>query len=101
MARKSSVVKQQRRERMVASRYTQRQELKKIISDPQRSFEEKQQAMITLNKLPRDSSPVRLRNRCQLTGRCRGYLRKFGLSRLCFRELAHLGYIPGIFKASW
>jgi small subunit ribosomal protein S14 len=101
MARKAMRVKQQRRQAMVARGLERRKELKKIVSDPARSYEEKQEAMIALNKLPRDTSPVRLRNRCQLTGRSRGYLRKFGLSRLCFRELAAIGYIPGVFKASW
>jgi len=101
MARKAMVVKQQRRQGIVARHYERRQELKKVIADPNRSYDEKQDAVATLNKLPRDSCPVRLRNRCQLTGRSRGYLRKFGLSRLCFREMALQGLIPGIFKASW
>lgn len=54
-----------------------------------------------LNRLPKDSSPVRLRNRCAVTGRPRGYMRKFGMSRIAFRELAHKGQIPGVRKASW
>ncbi|QHJ70035.1 30S ribosomal protein S14 [Planococcus halotolerans] len=54
-----------------------------------------------LNKLPKDSSPVRLKNRCMVTGRPRGYMRKFGMSRIAFRELAHKGQIPGVKKASW
>lgn len=66
-----------------------------------KSEEERQDAKIALNKMPRNSSPVRLRNRCQLTGRARGFLRKFKLSRLCFREMASNGMIPGITKASW
>ena len=66
-----------------------------------KSEEERQDAKIALNKMPRNSSPVRLRNRCQLTGRARGFLRKFKLSRLCFREMANSGMIPGITKASW
>jgi small subunit ribosomal protein S14 len=101
MARRAMRVKQQRRSEMAARSKDKRLALKKIISDPERSFEEKQDAMIALNKMPRDTSAVRLRNRCQLTGRCRGYLRKFGLSRLCFREMARMGLIPGVFKASW
>lgn len=66
-----------------------------------KSEEERQDAKIALNKMPRNSSPVRLRNRCQLTGRARGFLRKFKLSRLCFREMASNGMIPGVTKSSW
>jgi small subunit ribosomal protein S14 len=101
MARKAMIVKQQRRQQMAARAVEKRAAFKKIISDPNRSFEEKQEAMIALNKMSPNTSAVRLRNRCQLTGRSRGYLRKFGLSRLCFREMARMGLIPGIFKASW
>jgi len=63
--------------------------------------EEKMNAVRKLNSMPKNSSPVRLRNRCTMTGRARGYLRKFKLSRLCFREHASSGVIPGIVKASW
>lgn len=101
MARLSSIAKQKRRERLVQLKWNKRQELKKIIRDLSKSDEERQAAQDTLNKMPRNSSSVRLRNRCQLTGRCRGYLRKFKLSRLCFREMANDGAIPGVYKASW
>jgi small subunit ribosomal protein S14 len=101
MAKKSSVEKQKRRERMVKLKWNKRQELKKKGSDMSLSEEERQEARIALNKMPRDSSPIRLRNRCQLTGRARGFLRKFKLSRLSFRELASMGAIPGVTKASW
>jgi small subunit ribosomal protein S14 len=101
MATKSSIAKQKRRERSVNLRWEKRQRLKKIILDMNKSEEERQDAKIALNKMPRNSSPVRLRNRCQLTGRARGFLRKFKLSRLCFREMASNGMIPGITKASW
>jgi len=101
MARKSSVEKQKKKERLVASKQARRSELKKIIVDMTKSDEERMNAVYTLNRLPKNSSKVRLRNRCKRTGRCRGYLRKFKLSRLCFRELASSGMIPGIFKASW
>jgi small subunit ribosomal protein S14 len=73
----------------------------KIILDMNVSDEERNAAKVSLNKLPRNSSPVRLCSRCQLTGRSRGVLKKFKLSRLCFRELANSGMIPGIVKASW
>jgi small subunit ribosomal protein S14 len=101
MAKKSSVEKQKRRERMVNLKWTKRQELKKVILDLSKSEEDRYLAVKKLNALPRNSSPVRLRNRCQLTGRARGYLRKFKLSRLCFREMSNAGQIPGIVKASW
>jgi small subunit ribosomal protein S14 len=101
MAKKSSVEKQKRRERLVKLKWEKRQELKKKIYDMNLPDEEREQARIALNKMPRDSSPIRLRNRCQLTGRPRGYLRKFKLSRLTFREMASIGLIPGVTKASW
>lgn len=101
MAKKSSIAKQHRRERLVSNKWDKRQKLKAVVSSPSSSFDEKMEAQKALNKLPRNSSPVRLRNRCEMTGRCRGYLRKFKLSRLCFRELANTGMIPGIVKASW
>lgn len=101
MAKKSSVEKQKRRERLVSLKWEKRQELKKKIYDMNLSEEEREAARVTLNKMPRDSSPIRLRNRCQLTGRPRGFLRKFRLSRLTFREMASAGLIPGVTKASW
>ena len=78
-----------------------RAELKKIINNPASSPEEVDAAMIKLQKLPRDASPVRVRNRCSQTGRPRGYLRKFGVSRVSMRELALEGQIPGVVKSSW
>jgi small subunit ribosomal protein S14 len=101
MATKSQIAKQKRRQKLVNLKWEKRQRLKKIILDMNKSDEERQDAKIALNKLPRNSSPVRLRNRCQLTGRARGFLRKFKLSRLCFREMASNGMIPGITKSSW
>ena len=101
MAKKSSVEKQQRRERMVKAARTKRDGLKETIRSPKSSDEERQNAIVALNKMKRDTSPIRLRNRCALTGRARGYLRRFKLSRLCFREMASNGMIPGVVKASW
>lgn len=101
MAKKSSIAKQKRREKKVASRWEQRQSLKKIIKNINTPDEERFAAIDKLNSLPRDSSPTRLRNRCSFTGRPRGFLRKFGLSRHCFREMASFGMIPGVTKASW
>lgn len=101
MAKKSSIAKQKHREKKVARYWNKRQELKKIIKDMTKSDEERANAVIALNKLPKNSSPIRLRNRCQFTGRSRGFLKKFKLSRICFREMASNGEVPGIFKASW
>ncbi|MEK4065162.1 30S ribosomal protein S14 [Peribacillus sp. FSL R5-0717] len=89
MAKKSKVVKEQKRQEMVMKYAAIRAELKE-----KGDFE-------ALRKLPRDSSPTRLKNRCEVTGRPRGYLRKFKMSRIAFREYAHKGQIPGMKKASW
>jgi small subunit ribosomal protein S14 len=101
MARKSLIARQEKREKMVGLKWEKRQQLKKIILDLSKSEEDRLAAVVALNKLPKNSSPVRLRNRCQITGRGRGCLRKFKLSRLCFREMANSGLIPGVVKASW
>ncbi len=101
MAKKSSIAKQKKRERMVKQKWEKRQALKEIVLDMNKNIEERLAAVDALNKLPKNSSPTRLRNRCQFTGRSRGFLRKFKLSRLCFREMALQGLIPGIVKASW
>ena len=101
MAKKSAEARQRHREAKVKRHFEKRADLRKKIKDPNVSEEEKEQLRITLNKMPRDTSYIRLRNRCQLTGRPRGYLRKFGLSRICFREMASFGLIPGVVKASW
>ena len=101
MAKKSLIVRQKKREVLVKKRWTQRQALKKIVFDLNVGDEEKRAAQIALNKLPKNSSPVRLRSRCQFTGRPRAFLRKFKASRLCFREMANKGLIPGVVKASW
>ncbi|AOK92560.1 30S ribosomal protein S14 [Paenibacillus sp. S33] len=89
MAKKSKVVKEKKRQEIVAKYADLRRELK-----AKGDYE-------ALQKLPRDSSPTRMKSRCELTGRPRGYLRKFKLSRIAFRELAHKGQIPGITKSSW
>ena len=86
---------------MVQLMWDKRQKLKSQARDLNATEEERHAARVSLNKMPRNSCPIRLRNRCKLTGRARGYLRLFGLSRLCFREMASNGLIPGITKASW
>lgn len=101
MAKKSSIAKQKKRERLVQLKWEKRDALKKAASNLNSTEEERFEARLALDKMSPNSSPVRLRNRCQLTGRCRGYLRKFKVSRLCFRELASMGMIPGLTKASW
>ncbi len=86
---------------MVAQYSTRRLELKKIINNPNAAVEEVDAAVMKLQKLPRDASPIRVRNRCSQTGRSLGTLRKFGLSRNAFRQLALEGQIPGVIKSSW
>ena len=89
MARKSIIAREKKREKLVARYAAKRKELKEAGD------------WVGLDKLPRNSSKVRLHNRCKLTGRPRGYMRKFGISRVTFREMASDGKIPGITKASW
>jgi len=101
MSKKSSVEKQKKRERLVAKYWDKRQMLKKIILDMSQPDEDRMKAVDKLNAMKKNSSVTRLRNRCSMTGRARGFLRKFKMSRICFRELAHQGIIPGITKASW
>ena len=101
MAKISRVVKNNNRKRTVALYATRRKELKKIINNPRSTPEEVDAAVVKLQKLPRDASPIRVRNRCSQTGRSRGYLRKFGISRVALRGLALEGQIPGVVKSSW
>lgn len=101
MAKTSVVERQKKREILVKRNWDKRQELKKQANDLKLTEEERQDARTKLNQMPRNTSPVRLRNRCQLTGRPRGYYRKFKVSRLCLREFALFGLIPGMTKASW
>ena len=101
MAKVSMINREKRRTKLVSKYVKKRTELKTIIANPEVGFEEKQQAMFALQKLPRDSSPVRQRNRCAITGRPRGFYRKFGLSRNKLREATMRGDVPGLRKASW
>jgi len=101
MAKTSMVNREVRRARLVKKYAAKRTELKSIIRDMSRSEEERKDARVKLNKLPRDSNPSRMRNRCKLTGRPHGYYRKFGLGRNKLREAAMSGHIPGLVKASW
>ncbi len=101
MAKVSMINREKRRTKLVSKYVSKRAKLKAIVADPEVGFEEKQQAMFALQKLPRDSSPVRQRNRCEITGRPRGFYRKFGLSRNKLREATMRGDVPGLRKASW
>lgn len=101
MAKVSIIEREKKRERLVKKHAEKRAALKAIIHDINASDDEKWQAQLSLQKLPRDSSPVRQRRRCQLTGRPHGVYRKFGLSRIKLREAAMRGDVPGLVKASW
>lgn len=101
MAKVSMVNRELKRIRMVKKDADKRAALKAIIKDPSVSEEERKNARDKLNKLPRDGSASRLRNRCKLTGRPHGYYRKFGLARNKLREAAMRGDVPGLVKASW
>jgi small subunit ribosomal protein S14 len=101
MAKRSKIVKNERRRATVARYAERRAELKEILRRPASSAEQRQAAQAELQRMPRDASPVRVRNRDVVDGRPRGHLRKFGLSRVRVRELAHQGQLPGVRKASW
>lgn len=101
MAKKSMIIKNARRMKTVQRYAGKRQELKKIISDPRASDEQKLAAQMRLQQMPRDASPVRLRNRCAISGRPHGFYRRFGLGRNKLREATMRGEIPGLSKASW
>jgi len=101
MAKLAVINRQAKREAMVKKYAEKRKQLLSMLQDPKATDDAKDQARVKLQALPRDASPVRLRNRCALTGRPRGTFRKFGLARNKIRELAFKGDIPGVVKASW
>jgi small subunit ribosomal protein S14 len=101
MAKKSSVEKNDRRKAMAARQKAKRKALADTVRSTKASDEEKRAAQVALQKLPRNGAAIRIRNRCQMTGRSRGYVAMFGLSRIAFREMALQGLIPGVRKASW
>ncbi|CAN3131289.1 30S ribosomal protein S14 [Mycobacterium sp. smrl_JER01] len=101
MAKKSKIAANERRREIVARHAERRAELKAIIKSPATSPQARVAAQSELNRQPRDASPVRVRNRDAVDGRPRGHLRKFGLSRVRVRELAHEGQLPGVRKSSW
>ncbi|MCH2100695.1 MAG: 30S ribosomal protein S14 [Planctomycetes bacterium] len=101
MAKTSAIHREKKRQVLVARHAKRRAELVKVIKNPEASLDEKGEAYKRLRLMPRDASPVRLHNRCSLTGRPKAYYRKFGVSRLVFRRLAHAGHLPGVRKSSW
>ena len=101
MAKKSVILRQERRVAAVAKYAERRAALIAVLKDPNADLDAKEVARKQLYKMPRDASPVRQHNRCKITGRPRGYHRKFGISRVLLRKLAHKGELPGVRKASW
>ena len=101
MAKKSMIAREAKRTKLNNRLQARRDELKAIVSSPESEYDDKWEAMLALQKLPRDSGKSRQRNRCALTGRPHGYYRKFGLSRNKLREIILKGQAPGVTKASW
>ncbi|MEN8235374.1 MAG: 30S ribosomal protein S14 [Actinomycetota bacterium] len=101
MAKTSKIAKNNQRKATIEKYAERRAVLVAIIKDPEASYEDKREAYQKIAKMPRDASATRYRNRCGVTGRPRGYFRKFGMARSTVRELAHLGELPGVRKASW
>ena len=101
MAKKSMVAREKQREKLIRRYRVRRAELKARVSDQSLPEEERWEAMLQLQRLPRDSCPSRYRNRCAMTGRPRGYYRRFGLSRNILREVIMRGEAPGVVKSSW
>lgn len=101
MAKTSMIERERKRQKTVARYAAKRTALKAIIKSPTADDEERRAAQAALQKLPRNASPTRLRNRCAITGRPKGFYRKFGLGRNKLREQTMQGYMPGLTKASW
>ncbi len=101
MAAKAKIATNEKKKKLVAKYAPLRKKLKDIIKDPEASDEDKYEAQLKLQKLPRNSSATRVRNRCQVTGRPRGYYRKFAMSRIALRDFGLSGQIPGLTKSSW
>jgi len=101
MAKMSAIQKNKRRRRIVARYATKRNALRAIAKDQSVPAEDRFAARLKLSQLPRNSAPARIRNRCELTGRPRGFHRKYQMSRIALRELASSGHVPGMVKSSW
>ena len=101
MAKLSQVLRDQRRIKLIKKYAEKRAALRKRLNDPSVSIEEKLEVQEAFAKLPRNSCPTRLKRRCAVSGRARGYYRKFGISRIAFRDMALKGQLPGVRKSSW
>lgn len=101
MARLGSINKNNRRRQLADKNANRRNKLKEVIYDKNVDFETRLEAVIKLSEMPRNESATRIRNRCEITGRPRGFHRKFRMSRIAVRELGSLGLIPGLIKSSW
>ena len=101
MAKKSVIARDAKRQKLHARHTEKRADLKRQLKAAWDNPDRRWELQVQLQKLPRNSSPTRLRNRCGVTGRPRAYMRKFGVSRIVFRELANEGYLPGVRKSSW
>ena len=101
MAKKSQVLRDERRKKLIAKYAARRAELRNKLKDPNLPMEEKLEVQQGFARLPRNSCPTRLNRRCQISGRSRAYYRKFGISRIALRELALRGQLPGVRKSSW
>ena len=101
MAKLSMIQREKKRAKLIERDFEKREKFKAILKDPDASYEDKMEASLKMQKLPRDSSPCRRRNRCTITGRPHGFYRKFGLSRIKLRETMMRGDVPGLTKASW
>ena len=101
MAKKSAIEKNKKRQKLVEKYAAKRAELKAVAMNEDLSLEERFKARLKLAELPRNSAPNRVRNRCEVTGRPRGYYRKLKMSRIALRELGSLGMVPGLVKSSW
>jgi small subunit ribosomal protein S14 len=101
MAKKSAIEKNKHRRELVKKFASRRERLLAVANDESKSMEERFEARLKLAELPRNASPTRIRNRCEITGRPRAYYRKLGMSRIALRELGNKGLIPGLVKSSW
>ncbi len=101
MAKQSQVLRDRKRRRLIQKYAERRAALRAKLKDPKASMEEKLEAQERFARLPRNSCPTRLKRRCEVSGRPRGFYRKFGISRIALRELALRGHLPGVRKSSW
>lgn len=101
MAKTSKIVKNERRKQLSTKHLVKRRELRAVVKNPRTTDDQRSAAYAALRRMPRDSSATRVRNRCQVTGRARGYESFFGLSRIALREMALMGLLPGVRKSSW